>query len=113
MKTTKEMIAVMQAYADGKGIEYSFIKDSWYDDKNPCWNLVDYNYRVKEAPEYIPFTFEDAEFLIGKIVSSKKKQYKVMIFECNKKSVQHYTYEELLNNWTFLDGSPCGKLKQQ
>ena len=111
MKTTKEKIAIMQAHADGKEIEYSFIKDSWYDDKNPCWNWVDYNYRVKEAPEYIPFTFEDWEIMVDKIAKHKTKPIIEKLKSFYDDSANGIYYNDLLEEFTFLDGSPCGKLK--
>ena len=111
MKTTKEMIAVMQAFADGKEIEYSFINGSWYNDKNPCWNWVDYNYRVKHAPEYVPFTFEDWEIMVDGIVKHKTKPIIEKLTSFCDESVNAIFYNELLEEFTFLDGSPCGKLK--
>ena len=112
MKTTKEMIAIMQAFTDGKEIEYSFINGSWYDDKNPCWNWVDYNYRVKHTPEYVPFTFEDAEFLIGKTVRCKSQDYVALIISVTKDGTSVDDFKPLLDDFAFLDGSPCGKLKE-
>ena len=49
---TMTMIEVMQAYVEGKEVEYA----RWYtDDKretttNPPWNWEGYNYRVKPTP---------------------------------------------------------------
>ena len=43
MKTTQEMIAVMQAYEDGKEIQLRLLTDSkYYDCKNPGWNWDNY-----------------------------------------------------------------------
>ena len=126
MKTTQEMIAVMQAYVDGKEIEFlqkcnkiKVYKSTDY----PSWNWFKFDYQVKEtpeyvpftfedAPEYVPFTFEDAEFLIGKVVKHKRDNWVVAITYCYKNETQIGTFEDLLCNFTFLDGSPCGKLKQ-
>ena len=111
MKTIKEKIAVMQAFADGKEIELRLLTDSeYYDCKNPGWNWGNYDYRVKPTSEYIPFTFEDAEFLIGKLV--KSKNWIEMIIWCSDTSTSATDYETLLSDNTFIDGSPCGKLKQ-
>ena len=52
---TEEMIAVMQASGAGDAIEFREIrpvkpKDGWMLCDNPCWNWVDYEYRVKPEP---------------------------------------------------------------
>lgn len=73
------------------------------------------DYRVKEepkVPEYIPFTFEDAEFLIGKVVKCKTQDYTAMIISCTESGTNVDDWKPLLDDFTFLDGSPCGKLKQ-
>lgn len=111
MKTTEEMIAVMQAYVDGKEIEL-FNSKTWEHIIDPAWNWRNNDYRVKETPEYVPFTFEDAEFLIGKVVKHKKDKWVELITYCNENETAICPYEHLLDNYTFLDGTPCGKLKQ-
>ena len=118
MKTIQEKIAVMQAFAEGKTIEYSIISDKledWIITESPFWDWIRIDYRVKEEPkqpEYIPFTFEDAEFLIGKPVKHKKDSWVEVITYCNENETSSCMYEDLLRDYTFLDGSPCGKLKQ-
>lgn len=118
MKTIQEMIAVMQAFADGEIIEYSIKADKledWIIAENPFWDWLRIDYRVKEEPkqpEYIPFTFEDAEFLIGRIVKCKTQDYTAMIFSCALSGTNVDDWRPLLDDFIFLDGSPCGKLKQ-
>ena len=115
MKTTQEMIAVMQAYVDGKEIESannSFTDKIWYDTIDPIWNWYENDYRVKPTSEYVPFTFEDAEFLIGKVVKSKDENWIEMITWCDNDEASSISYSTLLYGYTFIDGSPCGKLKQ-
>lgn len=113
MKTTAEMIAVMQAYVDGKEIEYRCGDyQTWRKTIDPLWDWYKTDYRVKTEPEYIPFTFEDAEFLIGKALKHKKENYLAVITRCFNKNTDIGDYEELLDEYTFIDGSPCGKLKK-
>ena len=115
MKTTKEMIAVMQAYEDGKEIELvpnCYTDKIWKDTSNPTWDWHQFDYRVKQAPEYVPFTFEDAEFLIGKTVRCKSQDYVALIISVTKDGTSVDDFKPLLDDFTFLDGSPCGKLKQ-
>ena len=44
---TKEMIAVMQAYEDGKQIEYKSNVNGWVSVENPNWDWVNRIYRIK------------------------------------------------------------------
>ena len=114
MKTIAEMIAVMQAYEDGKEIEYySEVCSEWKKATTPAWNWYTTDYRVKPEPEYIPFTFEDAEFLIGKVVKHKTDNHLVVVTWCSNETTSVASYKRLLCDYTFLDGSPCGKLKSK
>ena len=58
---TKELLSVMQAYADGKVIQYRAIDGGyWYDvteGKDVDWDR--YEFRIKPEPKYRPF--KDAE----------------------------------------------------
>ena len=45
---TREMVAVMQAYEDGKQIEVADCNTvNWEDCPNPVWNWTKFNYRIK------------------------------------------------------------------
>ena len=68
----------------------------------------------KVVEEWIPFTFEDD--LLGMKVISKDKKHKSVIMYQDKYDVYpsnvRSNYKNLFNYYTFLDGTPCGKLKQ-
>ena len=114
MKTTAEMIAVMQAHVDGKKIEYySNDYSKWKGIPYPLWDWVTTDYRVKPESEYIPFAFEDAEFLIGKVVKHKTANHLAAITSCFNEATNMGGYKKLLDDYIFLDGSPCGKLKSK
>lgn len=52
MKTTAEKIAVMQAHEDGKDIEWKlYVDERWDPAPEPCWNWLEYDYRVKREPQ--------------------------------------------------------------
>ena len=115
MKTIEKKIAIMQAFAEGRQIECAelhSVNKLWTETRNPVWDWLRIDYRVKEEPQYTPFTFEDAEFLIGKVVKSKNENWVEMITWCSDTSTSVTDYEALLSDNTFIDGSPCGKLKQ-
>ena len=57
----KELLPIIQAYAEGKAIESRCIKGDkslWYDDEDPSFD-DDLEYRIKPEQKYLPF--KDAE----------------------------------------------------
>ena len=49
-KTTKGMIEVMQAFADGKVIECEVEKSVWGETSEPAWDWDHFDYRIKKEP---------------------------------------------------------------
>ena len=124
MKTTKEMIEVMQAYERGEQIQIkSEKKDCWDDICNPVWDWGTFDYRVKPKTKYIPFDTAE-EFLVaqrvrGEIIEDKESGKRINLY-VNKNGTVVGT--ELLSNiwiisnlqnifrcYQFKDGTPCGK----
>ena len=127
MKTTKEMIEVMQAYDRGEQIE-CFNDKQWKDVNNPIWDWLHNDYRVKPKKGYVPFHTPE-EFLAaqrkhggdGLITITedgvlKKHDISVSL----DGSVYDHTddgdvdyigeFEDLLfEDYKFSDGTPCGK----
>ena len=54
IEETKERIAVMQAYVDGKQIQGMCSDGKWVDVPEPSWS-INGNYRIKPEPKYRPF----------------------------------------------------------
>jgi hypothetical protein len=106
---------LIEAYKNGAEIEFKNGDGDWESIDAPVSSFYT-EYRIKPAPECIPFDFSDAEFLIGKMVKAKVADFVCMITACNMpyciSGDTVYMYGELLSNFTFLDESPCGKLKQ-
>lgn len=85
MKTTKEIIEVMQAYEKGEQIQVKNIADNtkWEEIEFSGWNWIYYDYRVKPKPKYVPFdTAEEFlaaqrkhSFLVNKIGSGRHYAY--------------------------------------
>lgn len=50
----KELLPIMQAFADGKKIEYSNDGEDWIETETPTWD-TDYVYRIKLEQTYRPF----------------------------------------------------------
>ncbi len=58
IEETKERIAVMQAYVDGKQIQGECSDGKWVYVPEPSWSINE-NFRIKPEPKYRPF--KDAE----------------------------------------------------
>ena len=124
MKTTKEMIEVMQAYEEGAQIQ---IKPSytteWSDTNITWWNWSDFDYRVKPKKSYVPFLTPE-EFLAayrkhGEFIENKETGEKMNAY-VDKNGIVilstalncTYTFESLgtlFGCYKFSDGTPCGK----
>jgi hypothetical protein len=76
----------------------------------------DCDWREIKEPEIVPFDFLDAEFLIGKVVKKKGTGGIFIIHSvvnsCIYLDQATIFYNKLLENYTFLDGLPCGKVKE-
>lgn len=58
IEETKERIAVMQAYVDGKQIQWERSDDKWVDVSEPSWSINN-NFRIKPETKYRPFKNAD------------------------------------------------------
>lgn len=121
---TIEHIAVMQAYVDGKTIQAcSTNTGNWYDVASPEWHS-DIQYRVKPEsqlrPYIIPKEILNAVKEHGPYLQSKASGAYRMITHISHRGLnvvlsnedpgkQHST-EDLLNTYTWQDGTPCGVL---
>ena len=117
----KQLLPIIQAYAEGKAIESRCIKGDtslWYDDKDPSFDN-DFEYRIKPEPKYRPF--KDAEECwaemqkhqpFGWVMWNDVRYYiyvvsltSVCLINGNCKNMDFaYAYQKL----TFADGTPFG-----
>ena len=125
MKTTKEMIEVMQAYERGEIIEVHYLydtKDYWIACGTPIWDWNNFDYRVKSKKSYVPFDTPE-EFLAA------QREHGIHVYFGGSKYGTHInangvimlspsTYilnavitdlENIFVECKFLDGTPCGK----
>ena len=126
MKTTKEMIEVMQAYDRGEQIEACICilgePKKWFDCKNPAWSWAKNDYRVKPKTRYVPFEtaeeFLAAQRKYSKTVRCKANNYlfRSYVNECGDialvDAAGHSIIEDMDDiheRYEFLDGTPCGK----
>ena len=124
MKTTKEMIDVMQAYDRGEQIQLLDRLGNWVDIDMPEWSWGLRDYRVKPKKKYIPFDTAE-EFLAacrkhGETVRYKLDDELYHSYINNRAEtilVSHYgrTCSIMINivnmydKYEFEDGTPCGK----
>ena len=110
--TTKEIIKVLQAFDEGKEIEWKFRREKfWKEATNPCWNFNSYDYRIKPQPKFVPF--DEKDDLIGKIVRNEETNSSYLIIGQTNGGLLigngNCSYGFLFQRYTFLDGSICGK----
>ena len=125
----KEMLPIIQAFIEGKTIQYLDRIDGWrdYDDPSFCGNL---EYRIKPESQYRPFKSQEEcwnEMLKHQPfgwLKSIKKQEKVHIgrvFEVKDYVLITLSINEGINNnpsyffdeYTFADGTPFGIKREE
>lgn len=56
---TIEAIRVMQAYVDGKEVQYEVPNKEWITTDQPAWNFIPYDYRIKPTITLRPWTADE------------------------------------------------------
>lgn len=140
MKTTKEKIEVMQAYADGKHIQFynKTRRDDWITTSDPVWDWVNYDYRIEPEPKkptYRPYE-SVAEMLcdykrrVCKINNQPKNTMPLIWLKCSETGAERLAtgfdregnnvfvgywcdMSELYTDYQYLDGTPVGKLVEE
>lgn len=125
---TKKAIAVMQAYVDGKEIQVSIIPGYDFAACVPDWDWKRNLYRVSHEPETVPFeTIEEIADAMNKhgcvlkcsegiatiITVCKSHLSSSVNIQFSSKELGVFTPEFVLNEYTFLDGTPFGKTIQE
>lgn len=132
MKTTQEMIEVMQAYLRGEKIEYRYGNTDWLECRVPIWNWNNIEYRVKQKQKtrsktktkFLPFETVD-EFLAAqrehgdiikmidddRLLSAFVRHDGSVLFVLPKSICEKLLINvvDLFGKYEFADGTPCGK----
>ena len=116
----KEILPVLQAFAEGKTIESRCIKGDkslWYDDEDPRFD-DDLEYRIKPEPTYRPFKdVEECWMEMQKHqpfgwLKSKKDGYYSFITMLNYRfrlnGYDGWRFDDVINKFTFADGTTFG-----
>ena len=121
-KEAKELMPIIQAFAEGKAIESRCIKGDkslWYDDEDPSFD-DDLEYRIKPEPTYRPF--KDAEecwqemkkhqpFGWVKLKGTESGYYMLkgiasqVVIGFNETP---FSYKKVFEDYTFANGTPFG-----
>ena len=82
---------------------------------NNCKQTREVTYRRRIAPQYVPYTWDDRDELRGRWLKSKRPPHcEFIVLEFKSMSGTHLRVNgidavALLNEYEWLDGTPCGK----
>ena len=114
---TRKAVKVMEAYANGKKIQYLNGIDGWVETSRPVFNWAKYFYRVKPEPKYRPFKSQEecwnemhkhpdfgwvTDGYYKSTISVKSDSIVVTI------SSLEYDFGKAYIHFTFADGTPFG-----
>lgn len=114
----KELLPIIQAYAEGKTIEYKNLFGSWTEAKCPSWanNL---EYRIKPEPKYRPFKNQEEcwqEMLKHQPFGWIRGKYSAVLYHIDSIASDrvvytfgnHMNFDFIIKNYEFADGTPFG-----
>ena len=115
---TRDLIAVMQAYVDGKQIQWKHISGMWMDTTEPLWDNKT-SYRVKPETKYRPFKNTDEcwqEMLKHQPfgwLKEKERNVRTQIGFMHTEGIQGTSggssnYKAFFDCFRFADGAPFG-----
>lgn len=112
MKRTsaKELLPIIQAYAEGKTIQFFSMDKGWEDKEYLSFTEEPYLYRIKPEPKYRPFkSVEECwnEMQKHKPVGWLKSKLETKTY--NSYEISDFSdWERRFNAYTFADGTPYG-----
>ena len=115
----REAAKVMEAYANGKKIQYLNDDNELIDTPNPFFDWHNYVYRIKPVPKYRPFKTHGEcwnEMLkhqpFGWVRSKKCKALLWNVTSINKDDItiicDYYKFHRAFECFEFTDGTPFG-----
>ena len=110
----KELLPIMQAFVDGKKIEYSNDGEDWIETETPTWD-TDYVYRINPESMYRPFSTQEECWNemhkhpdFGWLYYKKKGYYVSIDAMGDRVGMNGQKFVEVLSDYTFTDGEPFG-----
>lgn len=105
----KAMLPIIQAFAEGKTIQYRTSNNEWVDTYKPSFSELPTKYRIKPEPKYRPFKSRDEcwnEMLkhqpFGWLINRDAQYINPLSIGDGKDFVNWF------NLYTFADGTPFG-----
>ena len=113
----KELLPIIQAFAEGKTIEYSSNGKDWREINTPMWRL-DMRYRIKPRPKYRPFKSQEECWEemhkhpdFGWVIAKDSKiMYHVYVVGIGDVLIDgmSISFPETFAEYEFTDGTPFG-----
>ena len=104
----KKLMPIIQAFAEGKPIEFRELGGDWKEAPTPTWSSRLF-YRIKPEPKYRPFKSKEECWLemqkhqpFGWIKAEKGGYF------CFTMVLDDCSYDDLFKTSTFADGTPFG-----
>ena len=123
-KEAAELLPIIQAYAEGKSIEFSSITDvskAWREVTDfPLGMINSFKFRIKPEPTYRPFANADEcwnemqkhqPFIKDKVIESSKDVYLIIQrikTDGIETDVERLDFKTAFEWFTFADGTPFG-----
>lgn len=123
----KAILPIIQAYAEGKTIQYRTSNNEWVDTYKPSFSDSSSNYRIKPEPKYRPFKTQEecwGEILKHECygwvklkdnndmrhISSIEKddEDNAWFIIVSFGGIEGFSSEQMFENFEFLDGTPFG-----
>ena len=130
----KEILPILQAYAEGKQIQFQSIEGKWDDFTHLSFDCEPSRYRIKPEEEYRPYkdceemiddykvkhnivNNEDVMPLIWVKHKASGRKYKYLIISFDEDNVWiadvgWKDMQDLFDDYKYLDGSPIGKKEE-
>ena len=106
------LLPFIKAFSEGKNIQVYDRYYGWVDVGNEILN-INRTYRISSEKTLIPFNLDDRELLRDKWVKKKNDTHEIKITYIDYIGVNDITYKELLDEYVFIDGEPCGKYVEE
>ncbi len=109
----KKILPFVQAVAEGKAVQVR-LNGHWIDKRGQIWN-TEADYRIKPEPKLRPYTREEWEKVDKVKNKSQGSTHTVLIVYDTLVHISGfvtYRFDQAMEVFTNLDGSPCGVLEE-
>lgn len=122
-KQAKELLPIIQAFAEGKIVQFKSAFGNWTDCDDVLFNYSPKDYRIKPEPKYRPFKDKEecwqemlkhqpfgwVKAYYGQFVITEIRDSKATI----GRNDRLLDFDYIFSNYTFADGTPFGIKDEQ